>query len=175
MAGLSLLQQMERMPQELRDAIHNLVFTAPLLNPASRTARIDRDYKPPSLLQVDRASRAAHQDAYYSTTTFVIADPNLGRRWARSLTDEQFARVRRIRYALRPQERTLRSTTINRSRVRDLARLLQDRGYACTSEIGMYSAEVVFRRDRGVGRRRSEYVRWRIEMVPEGVLFTRRW
>lgn len=180
MAGLSLPEQMQRMPQEIWDVIHDLVFAPPLSNPASRSVRIDRDYKPPALLQVERAFRDAHQDAYYSTTTFVIADPTLGRRWARTLTDEQFAKVNRIRCAFGP-ERTLRSSII--SRIRALVPLFELREYACVGGVERYSGdlEMEFRRGRRSGGRRRrrrgwrwESMLWGIDADLEGVVFIRR-
>lgn len=65
---LSFHDLLYSLPQELFDKVHEHVFAeAP-----EKLVVIDKDYKPPSLLQVNRATRAEFAKSYYAYSVFVL-------------------------------------------------------------------------------------------------------
>jgi len=83
------------LPQELKDIIYDLTFTtSPPL-----TRYINKTYKPPLLLQVNRASRHLFAQSYYSTTlVFECADIKFLGAWFRSLTPTHQDLIAALRY-----------------------------------------------------------------------------
>lgn len=98
---LSTLVQPE-IPQELFDIIYDFTFTI------KEIIEINRDYKPPSMLQVNGESRDDLAFRYYTTTTFHSTNRYLVKKWLLSLTPAHVACLQNVRYdfvAKRPASR----------------------------------------------------------------------
>lgn len=78
---------MQRLPQEIFDVIHELVFVHP-----DNVVAITADYRPPAQLQIDSQSRKDFAASYYANTTFVLT-PVLGVDWIHSLAVEDFNKI----------------------------------------------------------------------------------
>lgn len=77
-----LIDEVHNLPPEIFNQIKNLVFT-----PTQSVVMIDEAYKPPSSLQVSKATRRQYAWKYLSgTTTFNCADPFLLCKYISSLT-----------------------------------------------------------------------------------------
>ena len=103
---------MRALPQELFTEIYDLVFATPLKD---HCVRIDQDYKPPVQLQVDRTSRAAYAESYYSNTTFVLDDSDLGSSWGQSLERQHFDSICHFRVPNDEVPEDLRHLKTNRN------------------------------------------------------------
>jgi hypothetical protein len=66
----TLCELVQALPRELYDEIYNLTFTA-----NGGEIHVDKNYKPPAQLHVNRASRELFAKQYYGNTTFHFADP----------------------------------------------------------------------------------------------------
>lgn len=85
MASSNLIERVHALPAELFNQIRDEVFT-----PKPCTVRIDAKYKPPSSLQVDKASRRRYTLKYYGgVVKFTCANPDLLLRYLASLTKAQ--------------------------------------------------------------------------------------
>ena len=85
-----LPQLVQNLPPELQDLIYDFTFT-----PNPQTVSIRFDYKPPSLLTVDRASREKFAKSYYGTETiFIIETIFYGKQWLSSLPKSHLDLVR---------------------------------------------------------------------------------
>ena len=66
----SLVELVQGLPPELFDIIKDLTFTA-----TKRVVVIDKDYKPPTSLQVSKATREQYAESYYGyATTFEVTE-----------------------------------------------------------------------------------------------------
>ncbi|KAK3061507.1 hypothetical protein LTR53_019761, partial [Teratosphaeriaceae sp. CCFEE 6253] len=83
MSGVDDLSiKVQALPVELQDLIYTFTFTA-----KSVIRYMDDTYKPPGLLQVDRASRLLFAQSYYChTTLFECSDQKTLRTWLTSLS-----------------------------------------------------------------------------------------
>ncbi|KAK3617435.1 hypothetical protein LTR22_026731, partial [Elasticomyces elasticus] len=95
----TLSVHLQALPVELQDEIYTLTFTA-----APIVRYIDETYKPPALLQVDRASRTLFAKSYYGhvlvfecADTSMISGKTVMSSWFHSLTEEHQALIRRLR------------------------------------------------------------------------------
>lgn len=77
-----LNRHVNNLPQELRDEIYDLVFTA---EPGVR--EVDELYRTPRLLHVSRASRAKFSTSYYCGTGVTFLDNYRERFWDRHVDD----------------------------------------------------------------------------------------
>lgn len=84
MATKNFAALVQSLPQELYDEIYDLTFTAD-----DEPRVINKDYKPPHLLYVDRASRTKYVKSYYGNGTFMLP-PAFGQTWARSVPATHF-------------------------------------------------------------------------------------
>lgn len=84
---------LQRLPQELYNEINKLVFTT---STPGGTVTIDHSYRPSTVLQVDRTSRAIIAAAYHSDSTFVFPSQDLARRWLKSLSNIDFKRLEKV-------------------------------------------------------------------------------
>lgn len=66
----SLRDLLESLPQELYEQIYNETFT--IDSSLHQEIHINKSWRPPLLLQVNRASRAKILHSYYSSHTFVV-------------------------------------------------------------------------------------------------------
>ncbi|KAK3712794.1 hypothetical protein LTR37_008885 [Vermiconidia calcicola] len=103
-----LASRVQDLPPQLYNLIYNDVFT-----PSTTTINlIDKTYKPPSTLQVDRQSRVIFAMAYYGKGTTIISEALFPGRvvdWLSSLNTRHLARLRKAKYLLRFDEETLKS------------------------------------------------------------------
>lgn len=88
-----LNQRMHNLPTELFNDIYDLVMT-----PDETEIKLDRKYKPPKQLQIDRLARKQFGEKYYSLTHFTVPWLNPGRlvSWLTGLSEEHRAAVRCI-------------------------------------------------------------------------------
>lgn len=70
---ISLIAAMHALPTELRNYIQEFTFT---INPGR--VDINANYKPPSIIQIDRASRHELKIAYLKRTTFICCEATGG-------------------------------------------------------------------------------------------------
>ncbi|KAK3705709.1 hypothetical protein LTR37_013152 [Vermiconidia calcicola] len=89
-----LTKRVHALPQELYDHIYAEVFTS------TKVIKIDRDWLPPSEMQVDRTARKLFAQSYYADeTTFEIHDDFWKLfRWLESLTEGDLTRLGKIVY-----------------------------------------------------------------------------
>lgn len=96
---------LESLPQELYDQIKDETFTA---HPGTRKIGCDTKVKPcfateppPSLLFIDRQTRAQYAKSYYACTTIETSDLDLNKcvAWLKALPDDHRAMVSSIRVA----------------------------------------------------------------------------
>lgn len=87
-----LATRVQSLPPELFDEIYALTFT-----PTSDTVVITKKYRPPKLLQVDRASRNLFAEHYYAQTKFTATDMDVVVHWLRSLRDEHLKLLTDVR------------------------------------------------------------------------------
>jgi hypothetical protein len=74
-------RRVHKLPPELFEFIYDSTFT-----PTSSIIKIDKDYKPPSNLQVNRELRAQLVDAFYNANTlYIFQDTELLEKWLESL------------------------------------------------------------------------------------------
>lgn len=86
-------QRIQKLPQELRDMIKDFTFT-----PSFNTRRIDKHYTPPSLLQVDRASRLQFGQSYYGgDSIFNFEDRKILCRYVKHLDDSHQELIKTFR------------------------------------------------------------------------------
>ena len=78
-------------PQELYDEVYAQVFDAPIV-----VAHIDDAVLPPTLLQVDSASRKQFADSYYANTTFLFTTRTTLVKWLRHKSDDERALIGKI-------------------------------------------------------------------------------
>ena len=89
-----LPEQVQSLPPELYSLIYELTFAA---DPGIR--HISRQYKPPKLLTVDRASRELFARSYYNAgAIFLVNSVHCGKRWLASLSDIHLQRFRQLRF-----------------------------------------------------------------------------
>ena len=87
-------QRVQTLPGELYDHVHREVFTA---IPAK--IKIDRSYKPPSCLQVNKSSRLGFAQQYYTKGVFLFDNKYLAVQWCYSLSKTTFGLLREVRLA----------------------------------------------------------------------------
>lgn len=88
-----LIEHMHNLPPELHNEIYKLTFSADFPEPC----QIDNNYKPPSVLQVNRKWRRQLAEPFYDNTIFTVSDDiedllNL-LHWLSRLPKEQLWRV----------------------------------------------------------------------------------
>lgn len=100
----NLANRVQSLPQEIFDKIYLQVFTHS--DPGERVL-VTSSYKPPTLLAVDRATREAFAENYFSRNIFVleISRPMYemsatGKKWLRSLSTKHSAHIREVRTAV---------------------------------------------------------------------------
>lgn len=111
-----LARGLQTLPSELYNIIYDLTFTT---TPNNQPHRIDKTYKPPTTLQIDRASRSQAAQSFYTNITFNLpvkaglnepddailvngrlVDPvndTLAHSWLLSLTPEHLRLLRKVR------------------------------------------------------------------------------
>lgn len=83
------IQRVQGLPLELFEEIKTLGFTC---DPS--TVKIDRDYKPPTILQISSATRATVSQQYYARTiAFRANDALCLTKWLTSLNEQDVGRV----------------------------------------------------------------------------------
>ena len=88
-----LARRVQALPRELYDHILDYTLTTP------STITIERAYRPPPQLQIDRATRRIASRALYGPdTTFVISNTRLCDQWVRSLSAAAQQSIQNIRY-----------------------------------------------------------------------------
>lgn len=88
----NLAAQVQHLPAELFDEIHHRVFTA-----LPDTIPITHSYRPPALLQVDRASRKQYAATYYGNgNIFISSDLKLLAIWFGKLDRKHKALVQKV-------------------------------------------------------------------------------
>lgn len=87
-----LARRVQNLPPELFLQIYEKVFTAQTVS-----RHIDKRYKLPRLLQVNRASRDRFASTYYSNTVFTFKEPKECLKWLMSLTHQHLSSLREIR------------------------------------------------------------------------------
>ena len=86
---------LQSLPQEIYDEIYELTFSATCTTP--NTIEIDtKHYSPPSILQVDSASRRLAVPSYYSSHTFVAHDEKVLDAWLCSIACEHMDDLRKV-------------------------------------------------------------------------------
>lgn len=85
-------KRVQDLPRELFDKIYVETFTAD-----GKSCKIDDNYTPPKLLQIDRASRALFAQSYYDQTTFVFDNSSKLKNWLRSLHRKHRVFLREVR------------------------------------------------------------------------------
>ncbi|GIZ41763.1 hypothetical protein CKM354_000505800 [Cercospora kikuchii] len=93
--SVGLSERIQDLPQELQDEIFNLTVA---IEPAE--VAINKSYKPPWQLRIDRASRKKMTQQYYSTTIFVAEDvcvPRILQSWLNSLPTHHSHLISEIR------------------------------------------------------------------------------
>ena len=81
------------LPAELKGMIYEHTFSA-----GPTVQKITQDYKPPPLLQIDRATRIKFAKLYFSLTTFKLSSHTILRQWLVSLEPEHVATVSKIHF-----------------------------------------------------------------------------
>ena len=96
MATLSFIDRVQNLPAEIYNQILDLTFAVDF----KATCRIDKDYTPPSILQVSRTLRALLSPVFYKNTTFVVVEDVTAKNrlesltlWLRSLSPDQLMRA----------------------------------------------------------------------------------
>lgn len=90
------ITKVQSLPAELYNEIYNLTFTADF----EETCKINRHYKPPSILQVNKRWRSALSPSFYRDTIFVAKELDASPRppalstWFKSFSSEQGANPR---------------------------------------------------------------------------------
>ncbi|PPJ56666.1 hypothetical protein CBER1_01819 [Cercospora berteroae] len=72
----SLRERLESLSQELYNIIYDLTSVAPL-----EVVYVDKGYRPPHVLHVDRKSRKDFVPSYYRNTTFFFTDEEVFNKW----------------------------------------------------------------------------------------------
>ena len=90
----SFIDRVQALPPELFSEVFELTFT---LQPEFQVS-IDKHYKPPALLQVNRSFREQLSRTYYKNTIFLFFGRQDARAWLSSLTTEHECLIRKIRY-----------------------------------------------------------------------------
>jgi len=86
---------LQSLPQEIYDEIYELTFSATCTTP--NTIEIDtKHYSPPSILQVDTASRRLAALTYYSSHTFVAYDQKVLDAWLCSIARKHMDDLREV-------------------------------------------------------------------------------
>lgn len=100
-----LHDRVQSLPPELYDYVYDLTFTAF----PTQHAELGSTYRPPSCLQVSKASRAKFAASYYAHTTFIFTHSashtesiTTGVNWLVSLLPEHVAMIRCLRYDTEP-------------------------------------------------------------------------
>lgn len=92
-----LIQRVHNLPPEIFNEVYNLTFTPEF----KETCKIDKNYKPPGIIHVNKKYRTAFSSTFYRDTSFTVTDdPNdllHMARWAASLTKGQ------LKMALKPR------------------------------------------------------------------------
>ncbi|GIZ41631.1 hypothetical protein CKM354_000493000 [Cercospora kikuchii] len=131
-----LRQRMHNLPTELFNDIYDLVMT-----PDETEVKLDRKYKPPIQLQIDRLCRKRFSEKYYKLTHFTVPWLNPGRlvSWLTRLTEEHRASVRCINVS-RVIDLSLKAgspeLTAMRWKLRMTARLCRSVLRGCARELG---------------------------------------
>lgn len=73
MAALNLIERVQSLPPELYNQIYEFTFSLEALTCGERI-RVDKSYKPPSILQVSREQRCELFQAFYEYTIFCFTD-----------------------------------------------------------------------------------------------------
>ena len=88
----TLADRVQALPQELYDEIYHLTFTAvPSIQHISKA----KGYRPPSCLQVNRATRKTIAPVYYSSIFYITRED--GWRWIASLSRSHFEMLNEVR------------------------------------------------------------------------------
>jgi hypothetical protein len=81
------------LPAELKGMIYEYTFSAGL------TAQyINQDYKSPTVLQIDRATRKMFAKSHFSLTTFKLSSQTILRKWLASLGPEHLGTISTIQF-----------------------------------------------------------------------------
>lgn len=164
---------MQRLPQEIFDNIYQLVFTA-----ASEPRQIDKHYRPPVQLQVDRASRKTFARIYYGDNSTFVLDSSIQIQWACSLPAAHFDKITRIRYPhacgdLMPLTHES-SRIVRKKKAYHLMYLMECFGFGRAKKnwVSFDGQEFVFHRKK---REYGKTLRscWRLRVDSKGVLFER--
>ena len=130
-AGENLAACLQKLPQELYDKIYEQVFTAD-----SKERVIDKGYKPPAQLQVDRASREKFADSYYGAGATFSFPTGLDVAWAEGLPTRHFDKIARLESWLQKPTRTLMGDVVTidlkKAQNLDFLYLMNRHGYNCT-------------------------------------------
>ena len=86
-----LKQHIDQLPDELYHRIHDLVFA---VIPGEQ--RIDRSYRPPTILQMSRRLRHDFAQQYYQRSIFRCSELDTCLAWIRSLPREHCAMIQQI-------------------------------------------------------------------------------
>lgn len=78
----NLAQHVQALPQEINDMIFDFTLTGSL----SKEYRIDRDYRPPSFLQLNHAIRRKFARMYYSDGSTFTVNRYIANFWLGSLS-----------------------------------------------------------------------------------------
>ena len=108
MTGFDQLDdRVQSLPPELYNTIYDLTFTAYSIQGAN--VELDSSYRPPSCLQVSKASRDEFAASYYAHTIFMFSQRasytesiTTGVNWLVSLPPEHVAMIRCLRYNTYP-------------------------------------------------------------------------
>lgn len=91
-ATMILAERLQVLPSELFNKIYNAAFAID-----ATTCNVTSDYKPPTLLQVDKASREAYAETYYSNIRFDFTSCELCCKWLASLSLNHHKLLTKIR------------------------------------------------------------------------------